>query len=290
MATYNLCTSASVTLYSGNSAKVQVFSAVNQAATADGARVVFTSPYQYNSCGFQLKYSCKPGTSPQPIVSLVSNQDIYVANKSHGGFVYLSLGQMVDGGSQSMEIDLSSYRGLKPPSFFVGMNRVPTLESNDWTNTTVADNNGGYLWRWYQQSPRNGNYILGMFLYGTFGGVYANNTWRYKYDTITINAAAITKTVSAQWCGQFNIPQGSKSFNLQVSREAPGGYPIFYVGKGYKPSSYKNDYSMDTNKNSYQEITVKSPNDKSYTGPNPGLWVICTQVGFSGAFVLGVTV
>jgi hypothetical protein len=77
----------------------------------------------------------------------------------------------------------------------------------------------------------------------------------------------------------------SAQFLLQVSRDIPGGYPIFYVGKGYKPSASNADYTLDTNVNSFQQVTVKSPYDK--TTANPGVWVVCTNY-FAGAFDLAL--
>lgn len=88
--------------------------------------------------------------------------------------------------------------------------------------------------------------VVGMFLYGTFSDIYALATWNYNYETIPYDDP-ITRTVNkGQWCGQFMVEQAARQVVVQVSREAPGGYPIFYIGKGYKPSAQRNIAVLDT--------------------------------------------
>jgi len=225
----------------------------------------------------------------QPIVIVVPGQTYYISNKTHGGFIYFSLGQLVSGASQSYLVIVANYRGLKPPSFFVGVNRYPTLESYDYSNNTVQDG-VDTVWRWTQQNPIDSMPVIGMFVYGTFSTVFVRPHWKFNYEVIPFGDT-VTKSFShfQVFCGQFQVSESVFSYTLQVSREEPGGYPIFYVGKGYTPSSSKNEYALDTSKDSFQELTVKKPNDPSYVGPNPGLWIVCTN-SFSGGFILGVTV
>jgi len=285
MTSANLVNGATVTIYGGTkSAATYTGTSTGNSVTVDGGRVTMTTQFGYsNTYGFILKYACSPIVPSTSIQSLVSRHSVYVANKTKGGFVYVSLGKQVDGANQMYSMQVTSYNGLKPPSFFVGVNRLPTLESYDYTANTVSDDNGGFVWQWTQQSPPDATYVIGMFLYGTFGGVYAYSSWNYKYPVIPFGTPL---TGSNTYCGQFQLDLKAKSFTLQVSREAPGGFPIFYVGRGYRPTVSKNDYVLDTNKQSFQELTVKAP--VVVDGPNPGLWVVCTQDAFQGAFILGV--
>jgi len=279
---------ASVTVYSGYNT-LGTWTNANQATfTAQGIRVILYQSQGYNPpWGYTAKYSCAPTMPPSPIVPLVSSQSVYVANKTRGGFIYVSLGPQIDGMAQLYNFGVASYKGLKPPSFFVGYNRFPTLESYDWTNSTVSDNNGGYTWNWQQNSPHNGVYVIGIFTYGTFESVYAASKWGYNYDVMPFDTPITHTMPGRQYCGQFQLNLTANQFELQVSREAPGGYPIFYVGKGYVPTPTQNEYVLDTNKDSYQDLVVKSP--VAQNGPNPGLWLVCTQQGFSGAFVIGIS-
>jgi len=265
---------------------VDTLSSVNSvAANVPGLRVVFPSSFDAHSSYYvAFAYACRPILTPQPIEKLLSNQNVYVSNKTQGGFVYLSLGPVADGISVSYRMNIAHYRGLKPPSFFIGDNRLPSLESYDYTNTTFQSGTS-QSWLFTMQNPPNSMLVIGMFLYGNFGGVDAFAQWRYSYETIPIGNAITRQNF---WCGQFTAPERTKSFTLRVSREAPGGYPVFYVGQGYTPGIDHKDYELDTSKQSYQELDVKKPNDPNSGTANPGLWIVCTNKNFQGAFILGV--
>lgn len=113
--------------------------------TALGPRLVFFTDHSSSmgSWGFVATYTCRPTAvralllhpslqkhhpkqRDQPINLILSNQDLLgLSNKTHGGFIHLSMGPMVDGASQSYNLIVTNYKGLKPPSFFIGVNRVP---------------------------------------------------------------------------------------------------------------------------------------------------------------------
>jgi len=195
---------------------------------------------------------------------------------------------MVDGAMDRFQFNVLSYRGLHPPNFFVALNRLPTLESYDYTNTSVSDGTGGYVWQWSQINPPSSTVYIGMFLYGTFGNAYVSGNWSYNYEIIPFNTVISRNLDNTRWCGQFTVTPENLSFNLQVSREEPGGYPIFYVAPGVSPTPSTAAYTLDTSQNSFSQVTVKKPFIP--TGPNPGNWIICTQSSFTGAFYLQVTV
>jgi len=88
--------------------------------------------------------------------------------------------------------------------------------------------------------------ITSILVYGTFGGVYASANVTFNYETIPFNTPLTRRSTGPAWCGQFKVTPKTPTFNLQVSREEPGGFPIFYVGQGYRANAQKNDYLMDT--------------------------------------------
>jgi len=277
---------ASLLFMSGEKLLASLQSPSGQIFVAPGGRVILSSKMDYPNVAYFVffTYSCRLITPDRPIAKLVSNVHVYVSNKTSGGFLYLSNGAQIDGTSISYSFSVTNYRGLKPPSFFVGENRLPALESYDFTNATTKVDDG-YAFEFTLKNPRDQMQVVGMFLYGTFGGVQAFSVWNYKYETIPVGQTITRKDT---WCGQFLAPARSKSFSLKVSREEPGGYPVFYVGQGYPPGQARSDYILDTKKESFQELTVKNPNDPKEDGPNPGLWIVCTQRGFQGAFLAGL--
>jgi len=275
-----------LSLWDGAS-KIITWTGTGGAATGIKAAIIVLTPNKdYSSSDFKIQFTCTPSPLKYPVVSLVSGQTQYISNQTNGGFIYFSLGAQYDGGSQSYQYTVVSYRGLHPPNFFVAVGRLPTLESYDYTNNTVATSNGGYFWSWSQPNPNGGVPFIGMFLYGTFGSAYVSANWTFNYETIPFNNPISRSLINQQWCGQFQVLPKTLSFTLQVSREEPGGYPIFYVAPGVKPSPTSNSYVLDTNQNSFSQVTVKSPYNAN--GPNPGTWIVCTQQSFTGAFYLGV--
>jgi hypothetical protein len=277
-----------LSLWDGSNKVLTWTSTAGTATDVKNAIIVLTPNKDYGGSDFKIQYTCAQRPSKFPIVNLVSGQTQYISNQSNGGFVYFSVGQQSDGASQSYNFNVVSYSGLHPPNFFVAMNRLPALESYDFTNDTVATGNRGYTWQWSQANPNGGTPYIGMFLYGTFGSAYVMANWTFAYETIPFNTPISRTLNNQQWCGQFYVSQKVLSYNLQVSRQEPGGYPVFYVAAGNKPSVSNAAYTLDTNQNSFSQITVKSPFYPK--GANPGTWIVCTQPAFTGAFYIGVNI
>jgi len=277
-----------LSLFDGSTKVLTWTSTAGTANNVKNPLIVLTPNKDYGGSDFKIQYVCNASPSKYPVVALVSGQVQYISNQTNGGFIYFSLGSQADGASQTYQFNVVSYSGLHPPNFFVAMNRLPALESYDFTNDTYASGNGGYTWQWTQANPNGGIPYIGMFLYGTFGSAFVMANWTYMYETIPFNTP-ISRTVGGQqWCGQFLVNPKILSFNLQVSRQEPGGYPIFYISQGVKPTPTNATYTLDTNQNSFSQVTVKSPYNPR--GPNPGNWIVCTQGAFAGAFYLGVNV
>jgi hypothetical protein len=123
-------------------------------------------------------------------------------------------------------------------------------------------------------------------MYGTFNGATVIPQWAYNYQALPFNTT-VSKQVTNGFCFQFSVQPSTFAYTLEVSRQAPGGFPIFYVVQGSKASVFNNAFFLDTNEASYQSKTVKYPYNRN--DQNPGLWTICTQDGFNGAFLLKVT-
>lgn len=108
----------------------------------------------------------------QPNHSADHFQDFKVRNTtSRGGFVYFGLPGDIQqlGASYKVSMTVGTYRGLKPPSFFLSQNALPTLEKYGWTNTTVASaDKSDYTWSYRMTNPLPGQYVVGMYLYGTY--------------------------------------------------------------------------------------------------------------------------
>ncbi|KJE95547.1 hypothetical protein CAOG_005992 [Capsaspora owczarzaki ATCC 30864] len=230
--------------------------------------IQFTSDASNTYAGFTLNIATGPVVN-----TLVSSQPTVLTKTQQGGFVYFGLYNYLLGGSADFSVTIYSYSGLQAPGVFIARNRIPQLESYDFTNNTVQSGSD-YTFRLTIPNPTDGSYYVGVFLYGTSSSLSVTGTWKFNITALG-NGIKVTNTAGASPVYyQLTVPVSTASLQFQISRQVPGGYPIAVISQGTAPNANSFDYKMDTTQQSYQSLVIPSPNPSSNRNANPGNYII----------------
>lgn len=243
--------------------------------------ITFSSTYQYNY-GFVINLKPAPA-----FTTLVSGQNIHDTQKQEGGFVYFMLPNQQFGSNLFLGLRVYSYQGLQAPALFVSNNLLPILEAYQYTNQTVASGSDEVA-DLVIPNPANGNWFVGVFLYGTTADIAIDSQWTYDPSKVVplVNGVSVTGTVSTTTYYQAVVPSGTASLFLQVSRQVPGGYILVYINAGTVPSASSASYELDTRINSYMTLTIDNPNPANSTAANPGIYIIAvTSASGSAGYI-----
>jgi len=231
--------------------------------------VQFTTDGSNTAAGFTINMIPAPD-----VTVLQSAQPLTVAPKQDGGFVYFALETESSGGAFWVQTMIHSYQGLEPPTLFIGVNRLPTLELFDYTNTTVASGDG-YVADYSLNAPRDGTYYIGLFLYGVSTDIDIVAEWIYNLPYLTSGVKVTGSAVTgAPVYYQLQCAEGSSSLIWQISRQVPGGYPIAYISEGTVPNPANYLYALDTRLQSYIKLTLSNPNPYNNGNSNPGNYIV----------------
>jgi hypothetical protein len=230
-------------------------------------RVTFITDGSNTRPGFLISITPAPN-----VHNLVSMQPFSINSLQPGGFVFFQLPANSMGSRFGLIVEIFTYQGLKEPGLFVSVNRLPSLEHYDYTNTTVQQ---GTTYRAYLTvtTPRDGSYYVGVFLYGTAAKMTVTASWTFNIPFLQ-SSIKVTDTVSNGKYYQIGVPFGTANLVYQISRQVPGGYPIAYIAQGYVPTRSSYQYIMDTRAQSYISLPIHDPNPFGSTQPNPGNYII----------------
>jgi len=234
----------------------------------------------------QSQYGCQLTVQTTPeLNTLVSAQAFVLTKEQPGGFVYFGLPAQSLGKQLSLDVEVYSYQGLREPSVYVSRNRAPTLERFDYTNTTVSGG-GRETCLLFIQDPPAAAYMVGVFLYGSAASMSVTANWIFNVQHLQ-SGIQISKSTAGTDYYQVFIPFNTPKMTFQISRQAPGGFPIAYIAQGSVPYSGNYQYIADTSKQSYISITVPNPNPTGSKSPNPGnyMFAIAASGGTSGYIV-----
>jgi hypothetical protein len=219
--------------------------------------------------GFTINYAPSPN-----VFNLNSGQPYSVQQLQQGGFVYFALPYTSIGKSFYLDVEVTSYSGLKEPATFVAINNLPTLEAFIFTNNTVQTAPGQYSSIISVNAPTAGRYFTGVFLYGTAAKLTVTATWRYNIPFLQSGVNVQSSIAATPTYYQLQAPIGASTLTFQVSRQVPGGYPIVYIGQGYVANSDSWQFVMDTSQSSYISLPISNPNPLNNQSPNPGNYIV----------------
>jgi len=219
--------------------------------------------------GFAIQLSAAPAfdilKSGQPLQKNIQSE----------GFTYFGLpvGTTAFGTALSVSLSVNSFDGLQNPTLFMSTNRLPSLESYNFINDTVASG-GRYVASFNIVNPGTAQYYIGVFLYGNVASLTISAVWTYNVPRLLNGVKNTTVVNTGSVIFQLYTPKLTKSLNIQISRQVPGGFPIAYIAQGYIPDSQFNQWVMDTTRQSYISLTINSPNPTVNYNANPGLYLI----------------
>jgi hypothetical protein len=232
-------------------------------------RVTFISDPSNTRPGFTINVFPLP-----EIHQLQSMQPFALNQQQQGGFVYFQLPRQTLGRLFYVDVEVFSYSGLREPGLFISVNRLPSLEHYDYTNTTVLKDTT-YQALFGLQNPPNGQFVIGVFLYGTAAKLTVTASWTYNIPQLSSGVQVTNSVGSSPVYYQVLVPLNSARLTLQISRQVPGGYPTVYIAQGTVPSPNNYQWIMATSdQQSYISLPINNPNPIGNTSPNPGNYII----------------
>lgn len=231
--------------------------------------------------------------TPSPETTMLrSAQPRSVFKFQEGGFTYFQFPVYPYGKTFRLNVDIFSYSGLKEPQVFTSINGLPYLEKYTYTNATKDVGNGRYSHVLSVASPKSGRYYIGVYLYGSTTMMTATATWTYDLPYL-LNGDKINGTTRSEGrYYQLVVPPGTGrlTFQLQLSRELPGGYPIVYIRQGLLPSENDFEFVMDTQRESFMTLPINNPNPHGNPSTNPGVYVVFVTADKPGSgYILQAT-
>jgi len=223
--------------------------------------------------------------APAPEVNtLVSSQQLTLTKEQPGGFVYFMLPPQSQGRQYALDVQVYSYKGLREPSVYVCRNKMPTLESFDYTNTTVSVA-GREQFLLFVEDPPAALWTVGVFLYGQAASMSVRASWIFSMEHLQSGVQVSSAATSTTLYYQVIIPMNTPKLTFQISRQAPGGNVIGYIAQGTLASATNYQWIADTSKQSYISITIPNPNPTGSQSPNPGNYIFAitpdnTKCGF----------
>lgn len=206
---------------------------------------------QYYTCGsFILSWR-----SNLPLLRI--NEPLSIRPQNNGGFEYLALPFNFGGASLVIRAQVNSYQGIQPPSIFLSRGGLPVLETYYLKNDTVDVGFGRYQAELHLR-PDDNWYGIGIFLYGTSTEVVVSAEWNYNLQSLT-NGLAYNTTLRGTGAYIIRDITPGRPFLAQLSRAAPGGYPIAYFSSAGVPSPLQYEFVLDTTKTSYVSQTIANP-------------------------------
>jgi len=229
----------------------------------------------FNSDGSNTDPGFTISMMPTPDVTVLqSAQPLTMQPKQDGGFVYFALVGESSGANFYVDTLIHAYEGLQPPAMFISVNRFPTLESYDFTNSTVEFGDG-YQAFFQTDSPRDGTWYIGLFLYGTSTDIDILAQWSYGLPFLTSGQKVTNSTAPGNpMLYQVLVPDETTQLVWQISRQLPGGYPIAYIAQGTVASASNYGWVMDTTQQSYIKLIIQNPNPYNNPSANPGNYII----------------
>lgn len=228
-------------------------SVISNPGPIQGARQInvgWTNTNTYSCGSFELQWKLK-----LPVLSMTKVTSIYP--QMDGGFSYMATPYNARGRVMRVMAIVESYQGIQPPAIFASVNGFPILERFDVMNESVALPNNRYRITLDVINPREGWYGIGIFLYGSSTAVSVSYVWDYNLAEFS-NNVAVNATVGVAI--SYVLPRVmSSSLLLQLSRAAPGGFPIAYVSSRGFASPFFFEYSLDTSKQSYVTQSIRNP-------------------------------
>jgi hypothetical protein len=193
------------------------------------------------------------------MVHLARNNVPYsVEPQNTGGFEYLMTPFNSAGISLTIRADIYSYQGIQPPALFVSRNALPVLERFDFKNESSSAGSS----RWFSDitinTPGEGWYGLGVFLYGTSTNLVITANWVYNLPLLNNNEAFNATIRGNAYYMVQDIPRASELL-VQVSRAAPGGIPMVYFSSAGFASPLNFDFLLDTTQTTYVTRKVDDP-------------------------------
>jgi len=221
--------------------------AVWQVPAGQQARIYFYSDQSTNLSGFRIRVISAPATSLSP------NRTVSTTQVNSGDYTYFKTSPANVGSTLRLTVTLNNFRGIKGMGVFVSRSTFPDFNNFDFSNYSTSANSTQNVTITIRNP--NGVYFISVFVYGTASSINVSSIWSFAVPAITNNQVVTARTNMTY---QFSIPcnQGpNQTFEIRASRDVPGGYPIYYLGYGYLPSSSNYDLVLDTSVQNYFDVT-----------------------------------